>query len=111
LDFIVTLLILLALASLLFYPAMLMPILILVIVLQLSKLISRWGKFAEHTATSKSQFIISEFDIPRVAPIVLASSYDTRSETMKADVERNSEVTVNMDPAISDGLLLYGSIA
>lgn len=43
-DFVVSLLILLALAALLFYPAMLMPILILVIVLQLSKLISKRSK-------------------------------------------------------------------
>ena len=43
-DFVVTLLILLALAALLFYSAMLKPILILVIVLQLSKLISKRSK-------------------------------------------------------------------
>ena len=43
-DFVVTLLILLALASLLFYPAMLISILIPVVVLQLSKLISRRSK-------------------------------------------------------------------
>ena len=43
-DFAVTLLTLLALASLLFYPAMLTLILILVIVLQLSELISKRSK-------------------------------------------------------------------
>jgi hypothetical protein len=43
-DFVVTLLILLALASLLFYPAILMPILILVVVPHLSKLISKSSK-------------------------------------------------------------------